>query len=101
MPELTLSATDLAEATFVVGTLLLLLCGTLLLFFRMAVYTLGSLLVAVTVFLEELADGYLFLHVQVQVLALLTLPTHLLQPVNTYFLFQLVLLRLRVERLNI
>lgn len=65
MPKLALCAADFAEASFVVGTLLLLLGGARLLFLGVAVYTLGRLLVAVSVFLEEFADGNFFLHIQV------------------------------------
>lgn len=79
-------AAHLAKATFVVRTRLLLFGGAGFRLFGVAVDALGVLLVAVTPFLEEAADGDLVLDVHVQVLAGVSLATNLFQPVYAHLL---------------
>ena len=89
VPELAVVAAKLAEAALVVGALLLLFGGAGLGLLRVAVKAPRFLLVAVAVFLEELADRDLLFDVKVEVLAGVTLAAGLLQPVDADLLLEL------------
>jgi len=89
VPKLTVNPTHFAKTALVIRTLLLLFRRTRLGFFRMAVYTLGVLLMAVAIFFEELTDRNFVLTIHVQILAVVSLSTCLFQPMHAHFLLQL------------
>ena len=89
VPKLAVNPTHFAKTALVIRTLLLLLGRTGLRFFRMSVYTLGVLLVAVAIFFEELTDWNFVLAIHVQILAVVSLSARLFQPMHAHFLLQL------------
>jgi len=66
---------------------------------RVPVYT-RILLIAVTALLEKAANRNLLFNVAMQVLAGVALTTHFFEPMHTYLLLELRLIRQRVERVN-
>ena len=89
---------ELAEASLVIRTLLLLLgCARVIRFVRMTVNT-CLLLIAVAALLEEPADGDLVFDIAVQILALIALPTDILEPVHADFLLELLHIGSRFKR---
>ena len=101
MPEIA-SSTQLTEAPFVVRTKLLLLGNSWLIGFGgMPVNTLSVLLMAHTIFLEELANGNLVLDIHVEILTILALATHLLQPVDANLLFDFCVVGSRCDRRDV
>lgn len=100
MPKLAHLPAKLAEAALVVRALLLLFGGARLGLLGVTVNTLRVLLVTLTILLVELADWDLFLNVEVEVLTIVSLATHFLQPVNAHLLLKLVDVGLRDERVK-
>ena len=99
VPKLAVNPTHFAKTAFIIRTLLLLLRGTRLGFFRMSVHTLGVLLVAVAIFFEELTDWNFVLAIHVQILAVVSFSTRLFQPMHAHFLLQLRQVRSRQVRI--
>ena len=97
MPKLAMVASNFAEPSLIIGTLLCFFGGPRFRVFWMAVDTLSVLLVTVSILLVKLADWNLFFDVHVKVLAIVFLSAGFLQPVHTYFLFQLCHVGLRCK----
>ena len=97
MPELTMIATQFAEAALIVRTLLLLL-SALSWLLRVPIDTVRVHLVTHSIFLEELTDGNLLLVVKVQILAVVALSAHLFEPVDAHLFLALVFVWFRRDR---
>lgn len=78
MPIIARLTSKLTEASLVVGALLLLFGRTRVVRFVWVTIHARLLLVAVTTLFEESANGDLLWHVEVQILALISLSTHAL-----------------------
>ena len=99
VPEETLLTSQLAEAPLIVRTRLLLLRCAHILGLRVSIHAL-LLDVTVSVLLKEFANWNPVLNPPVQILAWLTFPARLLQPMHTHFLLSLLIIHLVVEWLN-
>ena len=91
MPKLTLISAKFAEATFIIWTWLLLFAWIGILFLRVSVNTL-FLDVAMTILLIEFTNWYSVFFISMQILARVSLPTGLFEPMYAYFLLDLFMI---------